>query len=47
MKIAVLVSGRGSNMQAILDASADGQFPAEVAVVISNIEGAPALARDP
>lgn len=45
MKIAVLVSGRGSNMQAILDASADGQFPAEVAVVISNIEGAPALAR--
>lgn len=45
MKIAVLVSGRGSNMQAILDASADNQFPAEVAVVISNIEGAPALAR--
>lgn len=45
MKIAVLVSGRGSNMQAILDASADEAYPADVAVVISNIAGAPALER--
>ncbi len=45
MKIAVLVSGRGSNMQAILDASADSAYPAEVAVVISNIAGAQALER--
>jgi len=45
MKIAILVSGRGSNMQAILDACADPSFPAEVAVVISNIAGAPALDR--
>ena len=45
MKIAILVSGRGSNMQAILEAAATSSFPAEVAVVISNIEGAPALER--
>jgi len=45
MKIAILVSGRGSNMQAILDACADPTFPAEAAVVISNIAGAPALDR--
>ena len=45
MKVAVLVSGRGSNMQAILDACADSAYPAEVAVVISNIAGAPALER--
>ncbi len=45
MKIAVLVSGRGSNMQAILDASKDASYPAEVAVVISNIAGAPALEK--
>ena len=45
MKIAVLVSGRGSNMQAILDAAADPAYPAEVALVISNIAGAAALQR--
>lgn len=43
MKIAVLVSGRGSNMQAILRASADSEYPAEVALVISNVPDAPAL----
>lgn len=45
MKIAVLVSGRGSNMQAILDAAKDSAYPAEIALVISNIAGAPALER--
>jgi phosphoribosylglycinamide formyltransferase 1 len=45
MKIAILVSGRGSNMQAILDAAAKKDYPAEVAVVISNIKDAPALDR--
>jgi len=43
MKIAILVSGRGSNMQAILEACADKSYPAEVAIVISNIAGAAAL----
>ncbi len=45
MKIAILVSGRGSNMLAILEAAKVKDYPAEIAVVISNIEGAPALDR--
>ncbi len=44
MKTAVLVSGRGSNMQAIIDAAADPGYSAEIALVISNKQGAPALA---
>lgn len=36
-RIAILISGRGSNMAALLDAvKADKNFPAEIAVVISN-----------
>lgn len=35
-KLAILISGRGSNMQAIINACATPDFPAEVAVVISN-----------
>lgn len=45
LKVCVLVSGRGSNMQAILDAAAVADYPAEIALVISNIPEAPALAR--
>lgn len=45
MRIAALVSGRGSNLQAVIDAIAHGQLAAEVAVVISNIASAPALER--
>ena len=45
LKVAVLVSGRGSNMQAILDATQDPDYPAEIALVVSNIEGAAALDR--
>jgi phosphoribosylglycinamide formyltransferase-1 len=41
----VLVSGRGSNLQALLDACAAPDFPARVAVVISDREHAPALER--
>ena len=44
MKTAVLVSGRGSNMQAIIEAAADPSYPAEIALVISNKQNAPALA---
>lgn len=43
--IVVLVSGRGSNLQAIIDAVRDGRLPAGIRAVISNEPGAPALAR--
>jgi len=36
LRLAVLVSGSGTNLQAILDECAAGRLPAEVAVVISN-----------
>ena len=45
LRIAALVSGRGSNLQAIVDAIAAGQLSAEISVVISNIAKAPALER--
>lgn len=35
-KIAVLISGRGSNLKSLLDACAETDFPAEIALVISN-----------
>ena len=44
-RLAVLISGRGSNLQAILDAIALGHLDATVAVVISNRAGAPGLVR--
>ncbi len=45
MSVGVLVSGNGSNLQALLDASAAGTLDARVAVVISNVAGVPALER--
>ncbi|MDR1621247.1 MAG: nicotinate-nucleotide--dimethylbenzimidazole phosphoribosyltransferase [Synergistaceae bacterium] len=45
MKLGVLVSGRGSNLQAILDAIAAGTLNAEVAAVVSDKPDAPALRR--
>ena len=46
MKVGVLVSGSGTNLQALLDAQGRGELaPAEIAIVISNKRGAPALAR--
>ena len=44
-KIGVLVSGRGSNLQAIMDRIADGYLPLEIAVVISDKPDAYALER--
>lgn len=44
-KVGVLVSGRGSNLQALLDACADPAFPAEIVLVISNVPGVYALER--
>ncbi len=41
----MLASGRGSNVQAILDAAAENGFPGDVAVVLSDREDAPALDR--
>jgi phosphoribosylglycinamide formyltransferase 1 len=43
--LAVLVSGNGSNLQALLDASAAPGFPARVGVVLSNVPGVLALER--
>jgi phosphoribosylglycinamide formyltransferase-1 len=43
--IGVLISGRGSNLQALIDATASGTLRARIAVVISNIAGAPGLDR--
>lgn len=45
LKVGVLASGRGSNLQAIMDASREGRVPAEVTVVISDQSGAYALER--
>lgn len=44
-KIGVLVSGRGSNLQAVMDRIADGYLPLEIAVVISDKSDALALER--
>ncbi|HWC05213.1 MAG TPA: phosphoribosylglycinamide formyltransferase [Methylomirabilota bacterium] len=43
--LGVLASGRGSNLQAILDAIAAGRCPARVAVVVSDRKDAAALSR--
>jgi phosphoribosylglycinamide formyltransferase-1 len=43
--IAVLISGRGSNLQALIDAIAEGRLDATIAVVISNRADAAGLAR--
>lgn len=43
--LAVLISGRGTNLQSLLDAAARGDFPCEVGLVLSNRSGAPGLQR--
>jgi phosphoribosylglycinamide formyltransferase-1 len=45
LAIGVLASGRGSNLQALLDACATPGYPARIAVVISDREHAQALER--
>jgi len=44
-RLGVLVSGRGSNLQALIDAVSDGRLDATIAVVISNVAGAGGLDR--
>ncbi len=45
LRVAVLVSGHGSNLQALIDASASPEYPAQIALVISNVPTAYALER--
>lgn len=45
LRVSVLISGRGSNLQALIDAAAAPGFPAEVVLVLSNDPGAQGLAR--
>ena len=44
-RLAILISGRGSNLQSILDATQSGSLDAKVAVVVSNRADAGGLAR--
>ena len=44
-RVGVLISGRGSNLQSLIDASFAESFPAEVVLVISNVEDAYGLVR--
>ncbi len=45
VRVGVLISGRGSNMQALIDAARSPDYPAEIAFVASNEAGAPGLDR--
>ncbi len=45
LKLGILVSGRGTNLQSILDGCATGTIPAQVAVVLSNRPSVQALDR--
>ncbi|MDZ7712622.1 MAG: phosphoribosylglycinamide formyltransferase [Rhodovibrio sp.] len=44
-RIGVLISGRGSNLQALIAAAAQPDYPAEIALVIANVPEAAGLAR--
>ncbi|MDP6342567.1 MAG: formyltransferase family protein, partial [Alphaproteobacteria bacterium] len=44
LKVGILISGRGSNMRALIEACAAADFPAEVVLVISNRADAAGLA---
>lgn len=45
IKLGVMVSGRGSNLQAIIDRIEQGALPAQIAIVVSNRSEAKALDR--
>ena len=44
-RVAILISGRGANMAALMAAAKEPAYPAEIAVVISNRADAPGLLR--
>lgn len=45
LNLAVLISGRGSNLRALIDACRDPAYPAEIVLVLSNEPDAPGLER--
>lgn len=45
MRIAVLISGRGSNLQALIDACRASDYPADIVLVVSSRPGAKGLER--
>jgi phosphoribosylglycinamide formyltransferase-1 len=45
VRVGVLISGRGSNLQALIDACAKPDYPATIACVISNVPNVEGLAR--
>jgi phosphoribosylglycinamide formyltransferase-1 len=44
-RVAILISGRGSNMAALIAAARAPDYPAEIALVVSNVADAPGLAH--
>jgi phosphoribosylglycinamide formyltransferase-1 len=44
LKVGVLISGRGSNMAALIEAAKANDYPAEIALVVSNVADAPGVA---
>jgi len=44
-RVGVLISGRGTNLQALIDAAAADRLGGRIAVVVSNVEDAPGLER--
>ena len=44
-RVAILISGRGSNMAALIEAAKAADYPAEIALVLSNVPDAAGLAR--
>src|SRR5436190_12682172 len=44
-RVAVLISGRGSNMLALIQAAKDQDYPADIVLVVSNRQDAAGLAR--
>lgn len=45
LQLGVLISGRGSNLQALIDACTDPDYPAEIAIVVANRPDAKGLDR--
>lgn len=43
-RVAILISGRGSNMTALIEAARDPAYPAQIVGVFSNVPDAPGLA---